>query len=457
MPDWSKDDSLSTVASARGSHHRFVSSAALIAATSAVTGLAVLARESVTAHLFGRGDQIEAFLVAALIPMFLINAAGNSIGAGFVPTLLRARHDHGESSASDLTAAFLLLAAGLIAAAMAICAIVFPFVLPLIARGFEAEKLDLTRHLFYWLLPVVAIGALGKFWLAVLNGYERFVAGSLIPIVVPLAVIAFIGLASEAARLESLMYGVAAGFALQLAFALAVSARMGLLRWPGLPPQVKPLLANASSQYFAMLGGTLMLMLLEVVDTTFAARQGAGTVAAVSYASKLSVLILGFVGSALATAVVPHYARLRAHGSLAEQAHFLRFGEALTLIGGAALAVVLALLSTAMVTIVFSGGRFGPGDVEAVARLNALYVLQAPAYLAGVVYGRLLLVEGQSRALLSGAILSVACAVAANVALGPLLGSAAIPIAAAIAYVASAIWLRLRLGVLMRARKGTSG
>lgn len=434
-------------------HYRFVSSAALIAALSAITGLAMLGRESVTAHFFGRGEQIEAFLVAALIPMFLINAAGNSIGAGFVPTLLRARHDHGQRSASDLTAGFLLVAIGLIAAAMAICAIVFPFVLPLLARGFDAAKLELTSHLFYWLLPVVAIGALGKFWLAILNGYERFVAGSLIPIVVPLSVIAFVALAPETARLEFLLYGLVAGFTLQLVGALVVAGRMHLLRWPSLPPRVRPLLAKATSQYFALLAGTLTLMLLEVVDTTFAARQGAGTVAAVNYASKLSVLILGFVGSALATALVPYYARLRASGTLTEQARFVRFGEMLTLAGGTVLAILLALLSTAMVTIVFNGGRFGADDVAAVSTLNALYVLQAPAYLVGVVYGRLLLVEGQSQVLFAGAILSVACAVVANLALAPILAAAAIPVAAAIAYVASAIWLRVRLTALLRARR----
>ena len=438
---------------ARTLHRRFVSSAALIAVLSAITGLAMLGRESITARVFGRSDEIEAFLLAALIPMFLINATGNSIAAGFVPTLLRVRHKQGDRSASDLTAAFLLIVLGLIVAAMAVAAVAFPLVLPLIARGFDAAKLELTIRLFHWLLPVVALGAIGKFWLAVLNGYERFSAGSLIPIVVPLSVIVLLVLAPEGARLEFLISGVAAGFALQLAAAVGMAGRMRLLRWPTLPPRIKPLLAKAASQYFSLLAGTLTLMLLEVVDTTFAALQGAGTVAAINYASKLSVLVLSLVGTALATAVVPYYARLHASGTLAEQTRFVRFGELLALGGGTILAVLLALLSTDIVIVVFNGGRFGIDDVAAVSKLNALYVLQAPAFLVGVMYGRLLLVEGQSRALFSGAILSVVCAVAANVALAPVLGGASIPVAGIIAYVASAIWLKLRLRAALRERR----
>ena len=413
----------------------------------------MLGRESITAHVFGRSDQIEAFLLAALIPLFLINATGNSIAAGFVPTMLGVRHKQGQRSASDLTAAFLLIVLSLIAAAMALASVAFPLVLPWIARGFDAAKLDLTLHLFYWLLPVVAIGALGKFWLAVLNGYERFAAGSLIPIVVPLSVIVLLVLAPESARLDFLVYGVAAGFTLQLAAALAIAGRMQLLRWPSLPSHVKPILAKAASQYFSLLAGTLTLMLLEVVDTTFAALGGAGTVAAINYASKLSVLVLSLVGTALATAVVPYYARLRASGTLAQQTRFVRFGEMLALGGGTILAVLLALLSTEIVMIVFNGGRFGAADVAAVSKLNALYVLQAPAFLVGVMYGRLLLVEGKSRVLFSGAILSVTCAVVANLILAPILGGAGIPVAGVIAYVASAIWLRVRLAAVLRERR----
>lgn len=417
----------------------------------------MLGRESVTAHFFGRGDQIEAFIVAALIPMFLINAAGNSVAAGFVPTLLRVRHDQGERSASDLIAAFLLVELGLIVAAMVICAVAYPLVLPLIARGFDSAKLELSMRLFYWLLPVVAIGALGKFWLALLNGYERFAAGSLVPIFVPLAVIAFLLAAPLESRLAFLVAGVAVGFALQLVAALVLAGRFHLLRIPALAEHSRPLLASACSQYFSLLAGTLTLMLLEVIDTTFAALQGAGTVAAVNYASKLSVLVLGFVGTALATAVVPAYARLRATGTIADRKRFLRFSEGLTLAGGVALALLLAWLSTTIVTLVFNRGRFGAEDVAAVSTLNALYALQAPAYLLGVIYGRLLLVEGQSRILFAGAILSVSCAVAANLVLGPVIGSAAIPVAAAIAYVASAVWLRARLAALWRERHEDGG
>src|SRR5205814_8378797 len=116
-------------------------------------------------------------------------------------------HDRGEGSASDLTAAFLWIAIGLVVAAMAVSALLFPFVLPSISRGFDAGKRDLAFNVFYALLPVVAIGALSKFWLAILNGYEQFAAASLIPALVPVSVIATLMIAPVTARLEFLLLG----------------------------------------------------------------------------------------------------------------------------------------------------------------------------------------------------------------------------------------------------------
>ena len=452
----SKGNWLSSVGSTErsgASHYQFVSSAAMIAVFSAITGLAMLGRESVTAQVFGRSDEIEAFLVAALIPMFLINATGNSIAAGFVPTLLRVRHDHGQGAASDLIAAFLWVVIGLVAAAILISALLFPLVVPLIARGFAAGKLEMALRVFFWLLPAVAIGALGKFWLAILNGYERFAAGNLIPVTIPLAVIATLLVAPVASRLDFLVAAVISGFAVQLLAALFVAARIGVLRRPRLPNRIKPLLSHATSQYFSMLVGTLTLMLMEVIDMVFAAVQGSGTVAAINYAGKLSLLVLGFAATAIATALVPHYARLRVSVSYAEQMRFVRFGEVVTLAGGAFLAVLLASLSTDLVSLVFGRGRFGAQDVAVVSKLNALYVLQAPVFLAGVVYGRLLLIEGHSRDLLLGAVLSVICAIIANLVLSPWIGSNAIPIAAVVAYLVSAIWLRLRLRSVLCGRR----
>jgi putative peptidoglycan lipid II flippase len=439
------------------SHSRFLSSAALVAALSTLTGALALAREGITARYFGRGDEVEAFIIAALVPMLLINAVGNSIGAGFVPTLLRIEHTQGRRAASDLVSSFLAIAIGLIAVSTAIAAVAVPLAIPRFAAGFTSSKLELAQRLFFTLLPVFPIGAIGRFWLAILNGYERFAAGVLVPAVVPGTVIIFLLTAPQSLRLDALVYGVTTGFVLQFLAALYCAHRAGLVRWPRVRRVNRLRRSIALSQYFPMLAGTLTLLLLDVVETTFAAFLGSGVVAAVNYASKLAAFVLGFVGSAFAVAVVPYYARLRHERSSERVKRFLRFGEIVAMAVGGLVAATVAIGSAPIVALVFEGGRFGAADTTVVATLNALFILAAPANFAGAFYGRLLLVEGHSRTLLSAAVLSIICAVLVNLALAPLAGAYGIPIATAVAYLASALWLRAKLVNCVRAHESVPG
>ena len=117
------------------------------------------------------------------------------------------------------------------------------------------------------------------------------------------------------------------------------------------------------------------------------------------------------------------------------------------------LALVLVLLSAELVTVIFARGQFSLQDAAVVSKFNSLYVLQAPVFLIGILYGRLLLVEGHSRDLFVGAIISVGLAIAANLILAPIINGAGIPVAATIAYAASAIWLRMRLSAVLRERR----
>jgi hypothetical protein len=51
-----------------------------------------------------------------------------------------------------------------------------PLVLPLIGSAFDRPTMDLTRRLFYLLLPTFAIGGLGRVWAGLLNARDLLVA-----------------------------------------------------------------------------------------------------------------------------------------------------------------------------------------------------------------------------------------------------------------------------------------
>ena len=64
--------------------------------------LIALFKEVAVADYFGRGDAVDAFLVAYLVPGFLIVLVAGSLNAAFIPTFILVREEKGEVAAQRL-------------------------------------------------------------------------------------------------------------------------------------------------------------------------------------------------------------------------------------------------------------------------------------------------------------------------------------------------------------------
>jgi putative peptidoglycan lipid II flippase len=124
--------------------------AVTVGAFTVLAKLVSVAKELTVAGSFGTSDALDAFLIAFLLTSFAIGAAALVLFA----------------SAS--------------------------WVLPLVASDFSAEKLALTRGLFYLLLPVLVLSGFSTIASAILNAGQSFALPALVPMVTPAVTIAAI-------------------------------------------------------------------------------------------------------------------------------------------------------------------------------------------------------------------------------------------------------------------------
>ena len=73
-----------------------------VAIASVVVKLLGAVKELAVANYFGVGDVVDAFVIAFLLPSFLINVLSRSFGSAVIPTYIRTRETEGERAASDL-------------------------------------------------------------------------------------------------------------------------------------------------------------------------------------------------------------------------------------------------------------------------------------------------------------------------------------------------------------------
>ncbi|MCA9877717.1 MAG: hypothetical protein KC442_08045 [Thermomicrobiales bacterium] len=396
-------------------------------------------RELLIASQFGTGDAIDSFMVALVLPTFLLGVLGGSVAAAFIPSYVRALERDGRPAADVLLREITFWYVALLCMASVAVVAAAPWLLTLIASGFPATKLELTRQLLYILLVTVPLGGLAFLWAAVLNARESFavpaVSQCLIPAVGMVALLAF-----PEAGVNALSGGMVGGFflrAIVLAWILLRQGTQILPAWGGLSDDTR----QAIGQYAPVTIAAVLMGGTAVVDQAVAAALGSGSVATLGYGLKLVYLASNLGVMALGTAVLPFLSRMVAAHDWDQLRATMRNFSLLAFLGLAPIAAVVAYYSPNIVSIFFQRGMFTSSDAQAVAQVQAFGVWHLPFMAVGIVYVRLIssLGANQLLAIQSGALLFVNFAL--DVLFAQYLGVSGIALATTVLHVASLIIL----------------
>jgi putative peptidoglycan lipid II flippase len=416
--------------------------------------LGFVAREMAVAAQFGRADEVEAFVMAYLLPAFLVSVVGTSFSAAFIPTYVQVRDTQGRAAAQQLlgsASGWTLLALSLALAALCLAA---PWVLPALASRFDPAKVELTQGLLYVLAPFAVLGAMAAVWSAVLNAEQRFVLPALAPLLEPLAaVVALFACGGAAAGIVALAAGTVIGAGLQ-ALAVGVSvARSGV--------SVRPRLAAPDRhstqmllQYVPMLAAALIISATTLVDHAMAAALEAGSVAAFTYGRKVVDALAGLGALALGTVLLPGFSQRVAQADWAGCRRALRSYSAIVFLALVPLSALLIGLSMPIVEALFERGRFTSADSGIVARVQTLYALQIPFYVAATVGIRMIWALRRNVFFVYANLGVLALKIALNLLFMPWLGIAGIALASSVAYLisSSAIYFYARAELARAAR-----
>ncbi len=298
----------------------------MVAAGILLSRLVGLVRNRVFAHYFGTSDAADAFNAAFRIPNFLQNLFGEGVlSASFIPVYagLRAR---GEDAEAERVAGAVAALLGIVTAALVLVGVLAtPWLIAVIAPGFEGEKRDATIRLVRILFPGAGLLVLSAWCLGVLNSHRRFFLSYAAPVLWNLAIIASLvafGRGREPYRLaEIAAWGSVAGSLLQLGVQLPTVAK--------LLAGIRPRLERGSEQVGLVLRnfgpvfiGRGVVQISAYVDTVLASLLPTGAVAGLSYAQVIYTLPVSLFGMSVSAAELP--AMASALGTESERAAQLR-------------------------------------------------------------------------------------------------------------------------------------
>jgi putative peptidoglycan lipid II flippase len=397
-----------------------------------------MARDVAIASYFGTSDAVDAFFIALAVPTYVSYVLTGSLPVALVPVYLRVQARDGAQAAGRLLSSLLIVAGSLIAVASLVLALASPLVLPLAGATFGGAKLALTHRLFLIILPAIFISGISGILAGVLNAHERFVLAAATPAFVAVMSIAFLLAMGHEWGVFALAIGLSTGYVAELLVLAWSVRRRGLFASPAWRVWRHAGVREVLGQYAPLLIGAALMSSSPLIDQTMAASLGAGKVAALSYGSKVVTAGLAVAVTAVTTAIFPHFSRMVATEDWAGVRHTLRTYSRLVLAGAIPTVVLIVIFSDPIIRVLFERGAFSASDTQVVGRIQALFALQIPFYVLGMIGVRLLSATGANRILMWISIGNFFTNIAGNYICMRLWGVAGIALATSFVYMLSA-------------------
>jgi putative peptidoglycan lipid II flippase len=352
-----------------------------------------LVRERVFAHYFGNSDAADAFKAALKIPNLLQNLFGEgALSSSFIPVyanLLASGQTEEAKRVARVVGTILALVMSILVLAGVLAT---PFLIDIIAPGFEGVKRDFTIRIVRVLFPAVGVLVLSAWCLGILNSHRHFFLPYAAPVLWNLAMIGAL-LAFGATRqpyhlAEMVAWGAVVGSILQFSVQLPSVIRLaGRFRF-----QLDIVCSNVRTVIRNFIPGAASRGVNQVssyVDVTLASLlPTAGAVAALAYAQTIYLLPVSLFGMSISNAELPEMSSHTGSREDAAKALVHRLNSAIQRVSFFIIPSVAAflILGDSIVALLYQTGKFTHGDVEYVWAVLGGYTLGLLASTLGRLY-----------------------------------------------------------------------
>ncbi len=427
---------------------RFLRSFATVGGFTLASRILGFVRDLLFSRLLGAGAAADAFFAAFQFPnLFRRLFAEGAFSAAFVPLFARKLEGGGPRAARTFAEESL---SALLPFLLVLTAAVTLFADPIaqgIAPGFRDDPVRMHYTIVFLriVFPYLLFMSATALYAGVLNGLGRFGAAAAAPTILNVVLITVIVTMRElfATPGHALSMGVFVAGMLQTLMMAWACRRAGFplaVRIPKITPEVKrlavlawpALISGGAIQINTVIGGI-------IASFTDGARSW------LYYAERLYQLPLGLVGVGLGVVLLPEIARRLEDGDVEGGREAMNRGLELALLLTLPAAAALAFAADPIIAGLFQGGRFLEHDVAATADALAIFAIGLPFFIIVRVLQPGFYAREDTATPAKAALIGVAVNTLGALALYPLYGFLAVPIATGLAMAVNSALLALEL------------
>ncbi len=359
-------------------HNKSFKSISLIAIITSFSRILGLVREIVIAAFLGTTVYSDAFTIAFSIPNFFRRLFSEGILVSiFVPVFTSIRKQKGDQEAMVFAGRFFWIVS-IILLCFCLTAAVFSTAIIeyCLAVGLTGETLDISSYLMRLMILYILLITLASIIQGVLNSFSVFWVSALTPVLLNVCVIVM------ALILSPLLDNPATGFAIgvlvggvvQLIFQVPFARKLGLCFKIGdrlIDPEIKKLLLLAVPAVVGM--GVYQINIL--IGNSIASTLEVGSISSLKFSSRLLELIIGIVVVSATTVLLPKFSELHVGGKLDRIREDLIKSMRLLAFVSIPLSAGGFLLSSEIVSLLFSRGRFDAQSIALTASAFRLHLI----------------------------------------------------------------------------------
>ena len=406
--------------------------------------LVALARELFIAAQVGLSRELDALLIALVLPLSLSGVLTSGTITALVPAYLEARDSAGPTQARRLAGAVLTCVA-IGAILVAISLIVFAgLVVMIVGPGLNEGSRGSAIGYLHLLAPVAFFAAVAGILTSICQAEERFTSIALATLSGPVTTLAVLLLLWGPLGLGAYALGNLLGPMVTASVLLVATLRASIVPLPVLQFRGLGLRAFASHALPLTMSGAI-LQINVVADRAIASLIGPGAVSALRYAEVLIRTPITAIAPAWSSALYPAQVRAAGHAVASHLGVTTGRSIAYALVAFVPVAILAVALAPLAVEVAYGRGEFGASDIAVTAGVVAgfgplMLVMMVSPVLAGAHNAR-----RRGGVLLATGVMNVLMNVTLDIVLSAWVGVAGIALASSITGSILVVFLAVRL------------
>jgi len=347
------------------------------------------------ASYFGLTSDLDAFIIAYTVVLFVNSVFSSAIQTAFIP-LITSHLVKGDfnSAQNDLrySLSFLLV---LLSAVIVFLVLFTPTIVKVVSFGFSDQKQLITKSLILLTLPFFFFATCNSLFHAVLQSDKKFWISSVTPIIVPSTVVFFVLLYNSQLGVKVIALGAIIGSLLESLILVLLLKNKGYVALPKFDNFVNQTKVFAKQTWIVVVGATFMATTM-LVDQAMASSLGEGSVSALNFGSKVPMLINSLTTMVISTVIFPYYSELVSKKDWFECRSLMVRASVVCIVVLLPVMVILSLMSENIVKIIFERGEFSAYATHLVSLVQAGYFLHIIPFVISIFWVKMLNALGKN-------------------------------------------------------------